>query len=146
MDHRERQENRGKSASQNGSAHVPPQIRPTGHLLQRATASRRARLPAQRAMQTRNMTAGCKGTQPTTARTKQTGFRVLSFKSQTISPEETSATSTRAYASAAAVFTATTPDPLVHVLQGTLPVVGCKLRQRMRCPGNLFTTQPFLEY
>mgnify|MGYP001357395033 CR=1 FL=1 len=146
MDHREIQENRGKSASQNGSAHVPPQIRPTGHLLQRATASRRARLPAQRAMQTRNMTAGCKGTQPTTARTKQTGFRVLSFKSQTISPEETSATSTRAYASAAAVFTATTPDPLVHVLQGTLPVVGCKLRQRMRCPGNLFTTQPFLEY
>jgi|GEM_PF-6782425 len=102
MDHRERQKNRGKSASQNGSAHVPPQIRPTGHLLQRATASRRARLPAQRAMQTRNMTAGCKGTQPTTARTKQTGFRVLSFKSQTISPEETSATSTRAYASAAA--------------------------------------------
>ena len=124
----------------------PPQIRPTGHLLQRATASLRARFPAQRAMQTRNTTAGWKRTQPTTAGTKQTDFRVLSFKSQTTSPEETSATSTRAYASAAAVFTATAPDPLVHVLQGTLPVVGCKLRQRMRCPGNLFTTQPFLEY
>ena len=36
--------------------------------------------------------------------------------------------------------------PRVHVLQNTFPVVGCKLRQRMRCPGNLFTTQPFLEY